>query len=112
MRKASSYAVKFLAVLWRLKAGDRLSILVRSMAWFLQISGFMIFRRQNGETFFKPVAYTASKSALLGFTRYLSTYWGEANVRVNLMTLAGVFNHQDDALFGCLLPESSIGAHG
>jgi NAD(P)-dependent dehydrogenase (short-subunit alcohol dehydrogenase family) len=54
------------------------------------------FRRRNGATFFKPVAYSVSKSALLNLTRYLSTYWAEKNVRVNTLTFAGVFNNQSE----------------
>jgi NAD(P)-dependent dehydrogenase (short-subunit alcohol dehydrogenase family) len=45
--------------------------------------------------FFKPLTYSASKSAILNMTRYLATYWAKKNVRVNTLTLAGVFNNQD-----------------
>lgn len=53
------------------------------------------YRRQQGETFYKPVAYSASKSALYNLTRYLAAYWGPKNVRANTVTFAGVFNNQD-----------------
>ncbi len=52
------------------------------------------FRRESGETFVKPVAYSVSKSAILNLTRYLATYWAKAGVRVNTLTLAGVWNDQ------------------
>jgi NAD(P)-dependent dehydrogenase (short-subunit alcohol dehydrogenase family) len=54
------------------------------------------YRRLEGDEFFKPVAYSASKSSLLNLTRYLATYWASKNVRVNTLTLAGVFNNQDE----------------
>jgi len=54
------------------------------------------FRRAQGETFVKPVAYAVSKSAVLNLTRYLATYWAKAGVRVNTLTLAGVWNEQSD----------------
>lgn len=53
------------------------------------------FRRRRGEVFFKPVAYSASKSGILNLTRYLAVYWAKKNVRVNTLTIAGVFNHQE-----------------
>ncbi len=52
------------------------------------------FRRERGETFVKPVAYSVSKSAVLNLTRYLATYWAKDGVRVNTLTLSGVWNDQ------------------
>lgn len=53
------------------------------------------YRRERGEVFFKPVAYSASKSGILNLTRYLAVYWAKQNVRVNTLTIAGVFNNQE-----------------
>ena len=51
---------------------------------------------ETGENFYKPVAYSASKSALVNFTRYLAVYWAKKGVRANLLVLGGVFNDQDE----------------
>jgi NAD(P)-dependent dehydrogenase (short-subunit alcohol dehydrogenase family) len=55
------------------------------------------YRRRRGEEFYKPVAYSVSKSAILNLSRYLATYWAGRGVRVNTLTLAGVFNRQEEA---------------
>lgn len=54
------------------------------------------FRCQEGKVFFKPVAYSTSKSAILNLTRYLATYWAKKGIRVNTLTLAGVYNNQPE----------------
>jgi len=55
------------------------------------------YRRKRGEVFYKPVAYSASKSGIFNLTRYLAVYWAKQNVRVNSLTIAGVFNSQEQA---------------
>ena len=54
------------------------------------------YRRERGEIFYKPAAYSASKSGILNLTKYLAVYWAKKNVRVNSLTIAGVFNNQED----------------
>lgn len=53
------------------------------------------YRRKRGETFFKPVAYAASKSGIYNLTRYLAVYWAKRGVRVNTLTIAGVYANQE-----------------
>ncbi|HEX4749982.1 MAG TPA: SDR family oxidoreductase [Bryobacteraceae bacterium] len=50
----------------------------------------------------KPVTYSVVKSALLGLTRYLATYWADAGVRVNTICPGGVENGQSEGFRGRL----------
>ena len=52
--------------------------------------------RYDGRAINTPAVYSASKAALWGLTRYLSTYWAERGVRVNAITPGGVFSGQND----------------
>ncbi len=44
----------------------------------------------------KPVTYSVVKHGLIGLTKYLATYWADANVRVNAISPGGVYNGQPD----------------
>jgi NAD(P)-dependent dehydrogenase (short-subunit alcohol dehydrogenase family) len=67
------------------------------------------FRRRGGEEFFKPVAYSVSKSAIYNLTRYLATYWAKSGVRVNTLTLAGVWNDQPQEFLDAYTPRVPLG---
>lgn len=67
------------------------------------------YRRQRGEIFYKPVAYAVSKSGILNMTRYLAVYWARKNVRVNTLTIAGVFNNQEQAFLDAYCSRIPVG---
>lgn len=67
------------------------------------------YRRQRGEVFYKPVAYSASKSGILNLTRYLAVYWAKQGVRVNSLTIAGVFNNQEQDFLDAYCSRMPVG---
>jgi NAD(P)-dependent dehydrogenase (short-subunit alcohol dehydrogenase family) len=67
------------------------------------------YRRKSGAPFYKPAAYSASKSALVNLTRYLATYWAKENLRVNMLTFGGVYNNQDEAFVNAYAARVPLG---
>lgn len=50
----------------------------------------------NAQQPVKPVTYSVVKTALVGLTRYLATYWADSGVRVNAISPGGVYNGQSE----------------
>jgi len=55
-----------------------------------------IYQREGEPPRYKPVHYSVTKAAVLGFTRYLAAYYAGKNIRVNALSPGGVFNDHDD----------------
>jgi gluconate 5-dehydrogenase len=49
----------------------------------------------QGTKFINPPAYSASKAALLSFTRYVASFWGQYGIRANAI-LPGPFSNMED----------------
>ena len=56
-----------------------------------------------------PVSYAVTKSAVLGLTRYLATYWGRKNIRVNALTPHGVYDNHDETFVRNFVYRSPLG---
>ena len=57
-----------------------------------------------GTTFINPPAYSASKAALLAFTRYTASFWGPFGVRANAI-LPGPFSNLEEAGDNSVAPD-------
>ena len=60
-------------------------------------------------SFNTPVSYAVTKTAVLGLTRYLATYWGRKNIRVNALTPHGVYDNHDETFVRNFVYRSPLG---
>jgi len=53
------------------------------------------FTVYEGTDISAPAAYSAIKGGLINFTRYLASYYGRHNIRVNCVSPGGIFDNQN-----------------
>ena len=54
-----------------------------------------IYNKKNEKKYVKPVSYSIIKSAIIGLTKYTSTYWSTSNVRCNSLAPGGILEDQN-----------------
>lgn len=54
---------------------------------------FTIYEAYNGSS---PAEYCAVKGGIINFTRYLASYFGKYNIRINCVCPGGIWDHQRD----------------
>jgi len=54
------------------------------------------FTIYEGTSMTMPAAYSAIKGALINFTRYLASYFGPQQVRINAVSPGGIFDNQNE----------------
>lgn len=54
------------------------------------------FTVYEGTKMTSPAAYSAIKGGIINFTRYLASYYGKHNVRVNCVSPGGIFDNQPE----------------
>jgi 2-deoxy-D-gluconate 3-dehydrogenase len=60
-----------------------------------------IYPGEGSSKQYKPVYYSVTKAGVLGFTKYLASYYAGTEIRVNALTPGGVFNdHADEFVKG------------
>lgn len=55
-----------------------------------------LYEKPGQPKVYKPVYYTVTKAGILGFTKYLATYYANTEIRVNALTPGGIYNNHDE----------------
>ena len=51
--------------------------------------------KKSKQIFYKNPSYSTTKSGVIGFTKYLASYWGKVGIRVNSISPGGIQNKQN-----------------
>jgi NAD(P)-dependent dehydrogenase (short-subunit alcohol dehydrogenase family) len=79
-----------------LEQGKRGSIINICSTYGLNGPDQKIYIKDGKRVAFKPVYYTVTKAGVMGFTKYLATYYAGTEIRVNALTPGGVFNNHEE----------------
>lgn len=67
------------------------------------------FSVYKGTQMTSPAAYSAIKGGIVNFTRYLASYYGRYNIRVNCISPGGVFDNQPAAFVKRYIKKTPLG---
>ena len=70
------------------------SVIIMSSIYGMVGPDFSVY---EGTSMTMPAAYAAIKGGLVNLTRYLASYYGPFNVRINSISPGGIFDHQPDS---------------
>jgi 2-deoxy-D-gluconate 3-dehydrogenase len=68
-----------------------------------------IYNEGDEIVFAKPVSYSVTKAAVLGFTRYLAAYYRGKDIRVNALTPGGVKRDHDEEFVSKYSARTTLG---
>ena len=88
------YLCKFVGALMKKNGGGNI-VNISSIYGLVSPDPSLYHAKGESPSFFKPVAYSSSKSSLIAFTKYLAVYWAKDNIKVNTLVISGVLNNQD-----------------
>jgi NAD(P)-dependent dehydrogenase (short-subunit alcohol dehydrogenase family) len=66
----------------------------------------------DGTDMTMPAAYSAIKGGIINFTRYLSSYLGRHQIRVNSVSPGGIFDHQNSVFVNQYNQKTPLGRMG
>ena len=68
-----------------------------------------IYQQANKPRRYKPAYYSTTKAGVLGFTRYLASYYAGTRIRVNALTPGGVYADHDEEFVSAYSARTMMG---
>jgi NAD(P)-dependent dehydrogenase (short-subunit alcohol dehydrogenase family) len=80
------------------KQGDGGSLIFMSSIYGFLGTDQSIYKSVNtpNKRYNNPASYSASKGGVISLAKYLASYWAEENIRVNVLSLGGIYNDQNE----------------